>query len=947
MASSSVGPDSGAGAGAGAAAPPPPSEPPASFTPEQVACVCEALLQAGAASRLAAFLAALPPPQAGEVEPLLRARALVAFQREDFAELYRLLESRPFPPRHHRFLQDLFLRARYREAERARGRQLGAVDKYRLRKKFPLPPTIWDGEETVYCFKERSRSALRDCYRRNRYPAPDEKRRLAQTTGLSLTQVSNWFKNRRQRDRGGAGATAKSESDGNHSTEDESSRGPEDTEMGTSSGQDGESVSNSVFLSANTTCSSASSVLLNGSFVTTSPQPILLNGGSVIQTSNGVIINGLTLGDGQAITLSPVNATSPILLNGSTLLGNKSPLHPVELESKPSQNALSTVILSSSGSANFQNVQSGVDIKVEDSREASPISALPSLVFGQNGSAALQNPQLSGTNTQEMKADRQQAIASQGISVPGAVQNPHVLSISQLPQSQQAVSDPKVTQVTQIVSIPQVVPSGEVAAMSQVLQAQPVVSGSQVVPMSHIVPSSQPSQVTNAIPSSQVSIVPRVSPPAQRVVTPHSFQSSSVVSLPTANHLAVPSMQNTQTSSVATVVQAPTGLATAPISQVSPPSQMIPLSQPAQGAQVISPAQMVPLSPVYSVSQAATTSHQLLSIPQVPQGSQIVSLPQVVPTSQVVTLQQGIGPIQIVANTTPIKVNQVGASQVASGGISQGNVHFINTNMGMAALQLQGQTPGNLLLTNPVVGNTILTGVTLQQGKLIFTATFPASMLMSAVPSTATHIKQEEVAFPDGDIALPVATVNTASAASKDPFGPGVIVTTSVPAAPSGAVVAPMHMNPAGTMNSTVNQPAVAFDADGDDSNMNTSTLAQTGLFSNFPMEGLVLPSMPVSQQQVVWPSSLSGQSACAGIEVQGVDAEELFEIEKGTVRTLDGTGEQHGLLRLPDGEELLLGCSEDEDPLQGRSLDSHEMTREGKVLTQLQSVPVEESLDL
>ncbi|XP_030075275.1 homeobox protein SIX5 [Microcaecilia unicolor] len=947
MASSSAGPDSGAGTAAAATTPPPPSEPPASFTPEQVACVCEALLQAGAASRLAIFLAALPPPQAGEAEPLLRARALVAFQREDFAELYRLLESRPFPPRHHRFLQDLFLRARYREAERARGRQLGAVDKYRLRKKFPLPPTIWDGEETVYCFKERSRSALRECYRRNRYPAPDEKRRLAQTTGLSLTQVSNWFKNRRQRDRGVAGAPAKSESDGNHSTEDESSRGPEDTEMGTSSRQDEESVSNSVFLSANTTCSSASSVLLNGSFVTTSPQPIVLNGGSVIQTSSGVIINGLTLGDGQAITLSPVNGTSPILFNGSTLLGNKSPLHPVELESKPPHDALSTVILSSSGSASFQNVQSGIDIKVEESREASPISTLPSFVFSQNGSVARQSPQVSGTSTQEVKADGQQAVASQCISVPGAVQSPHVLSLTHLPQVQQVMSDPK---VTQIVSIPQVVPSGEVAAMSQVLQAQPVVSGSQVVPMSHIVPSSQPSQMTS-VPSSQVSIVPQVSPPAQRVVTSHSLQNPPVVSLPTANHLAVPSMQNTPTSTVATVVQAPTGLAAAPpcipLSQFSPSSQVVPLSQPAQGTQVISPAQMVPLSPVYSVSQAATTSHQLLSVPQVPQGSQIMSLPQVVPTSQVVTLQQGIGPIQIVANTTPIKINQVGTSQVASGGISQGNVHLINTNMGMAALQLQTQTPGNLLLTNPVVGNTILTGVTLQQGKLIFTAAFPASMLMSTVPSTATPIKQEEVALPDGDIMLPVATVNTSSAASKDPLGPGVIVTTSVPAAPSGAVVAPVHMCPSGTLNSIMNQPAIAFDADGADSSMNTSTLAQAGLFSNLPMEGLVLPSMPVSQQHIVWPGSLSGQSASAGIEVQGVDSEELFEMEKGAVQILDGTGEQHGLLQLPDSEGMLLGSSEDEEHLQGGSLDSHEMTREGKVLTQLQSVPVEESLDL
>ena len=37
----------------------------------------------------------------------------------------------------------------------------GAVDKYRLRRKFPLPRTIWDGEETVYCFKVLQKSNSR------------------------------------------------------------------------------------------------------------------------------------------------------------------------------------------------------------------------------------------------------------------------------------------------------------------------------------------------------------------------------------------------------------------------------------------------------------------------------------------------------------------------------------------------------------------------------------------------------------------------------------------------------------------------------------------------------------------------------------------------------------------------------------------------------------------
>lgn len=43
--------------------------------------------------------------------------------------------------------------AHYTEAEKLRGRPLGAVGKYRVRRKFPLPRTIWDGEETSYCFK--------------------------------------------------------------------------------------------------------------------------------------------------------------------------------------------------------------------------------------------------------------------------------------------------------------------------------------------------------------------------------------------------------------------------------------------------------------------------------------------------------------------------------------------------------------------------------------------------------------------------------------------------------------------------------------------------------------------------------------------------------------------------------------------------------------------------
>ena len=96
------------------------------------------------------------------------------------------------------------MEAHYQEAEKLRGRPLGPVDKYRVRKKFPLPRTIWDGEQKTHCFKERTRGLLREWYLQDPYPNPAKKRELASATGLTPTQVGNWFKNRRQRDRAAA-----------------------------------------------------------------------------------------------------------------------------------------------------------------------------------------------------------------------------------------------------------------------------------------------------------------------------------------------------------------------------------------------------------------------------------------------------------------------------------------------------------------------------------------------------------------------------------------------------------------------------------------------------------------------------------------------------------------------------------------------------------------------
>ncbi|GJQ68854.1 hypothetical protein Trydic_g6054 [Trypoxylus dichotomus] len=179
------------------------------FTVSQVAAVCETLEESGDIERLARFLWSLPVahPNISELnksEAVLRARAIVAFHSGNFRELYGILETHKFTKSSHGKLQAMWLEAHYQEAEKLRGRALGPVDKYRVRKKFPLPRTIWDGEQKTHCFKERTRSLLREWYLQDPYPNPTKKRELAQATGLTPTQVGNWFKNRRQRDRAAA-----------------------------------------------------------------------------------------------------------------------------------------------------------------------------------------------------------------------------------------------------------------------------------------------------------------------------------------------------------------------------------------------------------------------------------------------------------------------------------------------------------------------------------------------------------------------------------------------------------------------------------------------------------------------------------------------------------------------------------------------------------------------
>ncbi|OXU21257.1 hypothetical protein TSAR_015063 [Trichomalopsis sarcophagae] len=185
------------------------------IVPSPVSTVCETLEESGDIERLARFLWSLPVAhpniqELNQSEAVLRARAIVAFHSGHYRELYAILERHKFTKDSHGKLQAMWLEAHYQEAEKLRGRPLGPVDKYRVRKKYPLPRTIWDGEQKTHCFKERTRSLLREWYLQDPYPNPGKKRELAAATGLTPTQVGNWFKNRRQRDRAAAAKNSSS-----------------------------------------------------------------------------------------------------------------------------------------------------------------------------------------------------------------------------------------------------------------------------------------------------------------------------------------------------------------------------------------------------------------------------------------------------------------------------------------------------------------------------------------------------------------------------------------------------------------------------------------------------------------------------------------------------------------------------------------------------------------
>uniref|UniRef100_A0A8C5WX18 SIX homeobox 4 n=1 Tax=Laticauda laticaudata TaxID=8630 RepID=A0A8C5WX18_LATLA len=333
------------------------------FSPDHVLASARLCSKAGTWTACPVVLWSLPQSDLlrGNERPA-ESPGVVAFHQGLYAELYGILES-----------HTAFDAANPPSPAGALDTCLGAFDKYRLRRKFPLPREI--------------ANALKELYKQNRY-LPRPRSALGQDHRPLLTQVSNWFKNRRQRDRNPAEPQSKSESDGNPSTEDESSKGQEDLSPRSlaSTSDGGTSLSlpspmEQVYMQqlGNSKISlSSSGVLLNGNLMPPNPS-VFLNGTSFIQGPNGLLLNGLGVGSSQALSSSPLKTSPHALSNGVSMGDMLVPssedvkdfkLLPTSLSNSIAPSTPTTTYSPNSGPVSFPGLTPSMEVKREESEEA-------------------------------------------------------------------------------------------------------------------------------------------------------------------------------------------------------------------------------------------------------------------------------------------------------------------------------------------------------------------------------------------------------------------------------------------------------------------------------------------------------------------------------------------------------------------------------------------------
>ncbi|KAG7479592.1 hypothetical protein JOB18_029573 [Solea senegalensis] len=658
-------------------------------------------------------------------------------------------------------------------------------------------------------------------------------------------------------------------------------------------------------------CSTGGQLILNGSsgFLTAS-QPLLLNGNSLISsTGAGVIINGLSLSDCQTVTLSPVAANPPVILNGAQVItkSNMSVQQPLQqavsvaeqvsaIEAKASSlqasvlspnnpnppsiislplqtktdsgNAMDYISLhESEGSTHTVSSSSSSSLSPSSPSLSSP-NSVPSLVLAQNTHDSLTLPAPLSSSGMVMVS-----------SSAGPLSNQHgeyvvfATGSSQLNPSSSVVSSSSTT--PQVFSLPQVVPSIQGIPVSQLVQHS---SGTQVSQCPQLVPVSP---LTSSAPQFQgpltVNTGNRLVHQQQDHTSTLPASATNIVSISQLNNNQLPQRMVHQlgeqtTNSTLSKIQSPQ------VVSISSPTQVVPVPQP----------KVVPASPSLSIPSAGVPLQILASAPA--SGS---------------------------VTQAPLRINQLRPIQNVGPPTSMApGVQLLNSGI----IQLPSASPGNLLLG----GSPYLS---VQQGKLILT--IPAGIQLTSLPLK------------------PVSEAPTISANGLSPaFTPCTLPVASQASSTSGQTPSGITLSPLNFINSsppyytpetglsTSQTPVTPSPHTLDHSVTSTlpNTLTPESMLTLSPMYSGVTSTAHVTQP--AWsPVPLSTSASLTLFDVRG----------KGDLPV------DPGLLGLPGGESLLLGSPSPEQDVETSSPlgDPDEMDGDSKILTQLQSVPVDDELGL
>lgn len=498
--------------------------------------------------------------------------------------------------------------------------------------------------------------------------------------------------------------SSSSESDGNHSTEDEASKG--DMEDITDKPVQETGSSTAPLLSFTGAPGSAGGqFFLNstGGFLTSS-HPLLLNGSPILSgAGTGVIINGLTLSDGHTVTLSPVTANAPLLLNGAQVIAKEDRgVNDMDVQSSlpnvvltPQASLTNTIPLSLSEEAKTASSSvSPLDfitlpeaLKNPDNTQSVPTNSLSTSTISTSviSSMSLPSVLLTQNSVSTSTAGSANSVISSPLVPLQPTQPPEIVVLAKTD-----AQAPSCSSSPQVLSLPQVVPSIQGIPLSQLMQHPPgatLSSCPQLVPVSPLNPQ-LPQGPIPQFPTQTLHIGPRL---AQAHNASNALSTNTALSLSqlTDSQLAQGLVGQLGDESTLATHFSQTSMGTTVI-PISSPTQVVPVSHPKDTSQ----PQLVPLSlPQFMpVSSIAATPTGTLSFPQVVPAAPSLSIPSPGGAFQILTSGSGAG---LSVAQGPIRLSPIGPPQSVPTASIPG-VQLLNSGV----IQLPSASPGKALDSN-------------------------------------------------------------------------------------------------------------------------------------------------------------------------------------------------------------------------------------------------------